>query len=443
MKISAITSLQTQQYSSTGFKTNQNNKHLPKLNNENFDSHKLNFCYIPSFGKKASPSNSVNNYSAKNIKAMFPNNEIPKSILTDMIWETPNTDKDKPVKHDYKLNPQSYQIFTKLINAYDEKLDLKADSKIPGLKNKDLLMSFVKITQKKDSSKFYTTLAKENKPLLNHMIKSIVSITPEQLRAIMDYKHNSWRMGTFISSCNVPYIKGQMENDNKWAWDYVNYAQNPDAKDVFNDVNLLTNSIEDSKLQDTVTLYRGDQFTGILDLIYDEKGNILQLGSQVEKFLKNNPNATKEEINDYASKLLVGKKFTKDRFMSMSANKDLAYQWATSNLINGGENRPQGCVVFEEVVPKGNGLIFMEPYNAMKDNHDDQFEFLGQRGDNHVVKSVDFNKDQKVLYVKTALEHNIPEILYPANFPNIDKSTATKEDVIKAIDNKEYNYDWE
>ena len=115
-----------------------------------------------------------------------------------------------------------------------------------------------------------------------------------------------------------------------------------------------------------------------------------------------------------------------------------------ANMIVLGRNNsnPYGCVVFEEKFPKNNGLIFMEPYNVLKDDREDQFEFLGQRGDNHVVIDAKFDGNKKILFVQTVLEHNTPEILYPVNFPNIDKNTSTKEEVIKAINNKEYNFAW-
>ena len=66
-------------------------------------------------------------------------------------------------------------------------MNLNEDSNIIGMKNKDLLMSFVRISQEKGTSDFYIDLSKNNKPLFNHMIKSILSITPEKLDAILDY----------------------------------------------------------------------------------------------------------------------------------------------------------------------------------------------------------------------------------------------------------------
>ncbi len=55
-----------------------------------------------------------------------------------------------------------------------------------------------------------------------------------------------------------------------------------------------------------------------------------------------------------------------------------------------------------------------------------------------IVTDVKFNKDDRGLYVKTELQHNTPEILYPVEFPTIDKKTATKENILDAIDNDEY-----
>jgi len=420
-------------YSHLNQKKKNNGPSLPL--NSSTDNQTYN-CYCPAFKNKS--------YGINSIRLMFPKNKIPESNFAKRIWENCETNISNISKYNLELNPKSYEIFAKFVNLFDGDLDLNADSKIPNMKNKDLIMSFVKITQEKKSSDFYINLAKKDKALFNHMMRSIISITPEQLDVILDYKHNSWRTGTFISSCNVAYIKGQLEAGDKWAFDYVNYAQNADAKKVFDDVNTLTSAIEESKINENCILYRGDQFDGILNLIYDENGNICHLGSQIENYIKNNPQATPNEISEFASKTLIGKKFTKDRFMSMSANKELAEQWATSNMIVLGRNNsnPYGCVVFEEVLPKNNGLIFMEPYNALKDNRDDQFEFLGQRGDNHVVIDTKFDGNKKILYIKTILEHNIPKTLYPVNFPNIDKNLTTREEIIKAIDNKEYDYSW-
>lgn len=425
-------------------KHNNTNKTIYGSQNHEFSNFKKNIPHSPLFlGKVNLAKISDKKSLTKSIQALFPENQLPKSSLTKFVWEIANPKNDKSPNYNLKLNSQSYKIFSDLVNGYEGSLDLNKDSKITGMKNKDLLMSFVRVSQEKGTSDFYIDLSKNNKPLFNHMIKSILSITPEKLDAILDYKHSSWRMGAFISSCNVPYIKGELENNNPWAMNYVNYAKNPDAKDVFNDVNILTNAIENSKIDDRFVLYRGDQFDGILNLIYDKEGNICRLGSEIENFIKNNPNATENEISNFATNILKGKKFTKDRFMSMSASKDLACKWATSNKINSKDCNQYGAVVFEETIPVGNGLIFMEPYNAIKDNNEDQFEFLGQRGDNHVVTAATFDKDKKILFVKTILEHNIPKTLYPVNFPTINKESATPQDVINAIEAKEYNYSWQ
>ena len=439
MRISAITNIEM--FSKV---QNSNNTNVIKDHNSQINEFKNNINYNPLFlGKINLVKISSQKTLIKPIQKMFPSNSLPKSPLTKIVWERANSGNTKTPEYDLKLNLESYKIFADLVKEYQGFVDFNADSKIFGMKNKDLLMSFVKMTQEKGTSNFYIDLSKTNKPLFNHMIKSILSITPETLNAILDYKHSSWRMGAFISSCNIPYIKGELENNNPWAMDYVNYADNNDAKSVFNDVNTLTNAIENSKIDNKLILYRGDQFDGILNLIYDNNGNICRLGSKIEDFIKNNPNATEEEISNFATNILKGKKFTKDRFMSMSASKDLACKWATSNKINSKDCNQYGAVVFEETIPVGNGLIFMEPYNAMKDNNEDQFEFLGQRGDNHIVTAARFDKDQKILFVKTELEHNIPQILYPVNFPTINKTTATPQDVINAIEAKEYNYAWQ
>ena len=438
MKISAIANI------SINNKNNNINKTFYEPKNQKSNKYSTNINRTPLFlGKTNLVKYSNKKTLIKPIQTMFPNNQLPESSLTKFVWEIADSMGAKSSKYNFNLNPQSYKIFADLVNGYEGNLNLNEDSNIIGMKNKDLLMSFVRISQEKGTSDFYIDLSKNNKPLFNHMIKSILSITPEKLDAILDYKHSSWRMGAFISSCNVPYIKGELENNNPWAMNYVNYAKNLDAKAVFNDVNILTNAIEDSKIDDKFVLYRGDQFDGILNLIYDKDGNICRLGSEIESFIKNNPNATEDEIGSFASNILKGKKFTKDRFMSMSASKDLACKWATSNQINSKDCNKYGAVVFEETIPVGNGLIFMEPYNAMKDNNEDQFEFLGQRGDNHIVTEARFDKEKKILFVKTELEHNIPKTLYPVNFPTINKDSATPQDVINAIEAKEYNYSWQ
>lgn len=119
--------------------TKKKNDFLSSLN-QHCNNSNLNF-YYPTFRK--------NPVLAKSIQAMFPNNKLPESILTKIIWENAESNITKAAKYNLELNPKSYEIFAEIINSFNENLDLNADSKIPNMKNKDLLMSFVKVTQEK------------------------------------------------------------------------------------------------------------------------------------------------------------------------------------------------------------------------------------------------------------------------------------------------------
>ena len=166
MRISTLTSITI-----NSKKHNNTNKTIYGSQNHEFSNFKKNIPHSPLFlGKVNLAKISDKKSLTKSIQALFPENQLPKSSLTKFVWEIANPKNDKSPNYNLKLNSQSYKIFSDLVNGYEGSLDLNKDSKITGMKNKDLLMSFVRVSQEKGTSDFYIDLSKNNKPLFKRII---------------------------------------------------------------------------------------------------------------------------------------------------------------------------------------------------------------------------------------------------------------------------------
>ena len=343
-------------------------------------------------------------YTARDVKQMFPKGKLPENVYTKTIWGEPIKDENgrRVQSFDRKIDETTAQIAALYMRALGKDVNyLETPSSIEEMSKKALLVSFAKYTNMKGTADYYIDLAETSPKDFENIMESMLN----QPKAVsfeyaVFFKDNSWPINSGISSFNLNFIRMLFTRNLPYRWGYINYFQRMPG--TLAAVNGLTDFISHSYLKNKTKLYRGGQLDGVLNLLKDKQGRDLRAGTAIENFIKSNPDATEDVIEEFVDSLLVGQQIEQDRFLSTTMNRDLAVEWASSNRINGGQRNPFK-VVWKIHAEQGEKGAFLEPFNRMTNNYYDQYEFLLQRSS--LLKYVDcrFEKETGILEIEVQL----------------------------------------
>ena len=296
----------------------------------------------------------------KDVKKMFPSGKIQGSYYINKVH---NMDLD--------LDSTDYKNIAKLMNKCNSKYRKLWESVSPldNGRNIDKLAAFAKLIRKHDSLDFYLNMDDRTWSVV---VENICQKNNNAVNAIYSYKFNSSAINQALSTHTIYQPTGTY-------------------------INNLTDYLNTQTINKRIKAYRGEQYDGSLSNIKFSNG--MSAGEALERLIKKG--ASKQEIDKFVNKYLVGCAVKQERFMSTSLNRDFSAEWAQKNVTGHSGTNKNGAILWEIDIPGETKGAFVEDFNTP---HVEEYEIILQRDSYLVIKGAHFDEDRNLWVIEAVVK---------------------------------------